>query len=105
MCGHVRVPTRDVAKWQKFLEGSCALVFPTGHLSVGGAGMQIEAHDWVIRLNGHNAPKKFSRDAKDMGSRTDVRAITCGVGEHRVGPFHFVREESGKLVDVFHVFS
>ena len=73
------VPTRDVAKWQKFLEGSCALVFPTGHLSVGGAGMQIEAHDWVIRLNGHNAPKKFSRDAKDMGSRTDVRAITAAL--------------------------
>jgi cytoskeletal protein RodZ len=62
-----------------FLKGSCALVFPTGHLSVGGAGMQIEAHDWVIRLNGHNAPKKFSRDAKDMGSRTDVRAITAAL--------------------------
>ena len=64
---------------RNFLEGSCALVFPTGHLSVGGAGMQIEAHDWVIRLNGHNAPKKFSRDAKDMGSRTDVRAITAAL--------------------------
>ena len=77
----------DTSAYQRetsFLKGSCALVFPTGHLSVGGAGMQIEAHDWVIRLNGHNAPKKFSRDAKDMGSRTDVRAITAGFGEHRL---------------------
>lgn len=73
----------DTSAYQRentgFLKGSCALVFPTGHLSVGGAGMQIEAHDWVIRLNGHNAPKKFSRDAKDMGSRTDVRAITAAL--------------------------
>ena len=60
-----------------FLKGSCALVFPTGHLVVGGAGMQIEAHDWVIRLNGHNAPRRFSRDAKDFGSRTDVRSVTA----------------------------
>jgi len=60
-------------------KASCALVFPTGNLVVAGAGAQIEAHDYVVRLNAHNAPKKFSRDAKDFGHRTDVRAITAAL--------------------------
>lgn len=55
---------------------SCAVVFPSGHLTGGGAGAQIEAHDHVFRLNGHNPPGSFSRLARDMGHRTDFRALS-----------------------------
>ena len=46
-----------------FLKGSWLWFFQPGtYPSV--ALMQIEAHDWVIRLNGHNAPKSLVETRK-----------------------------------------
>ena len=56
--------------------GSCAIVFPSGHLVGSGAGPQIEAHDHVFRLNGHNAPGRFTLKANDFGHRTEFRALS-----------------------------
>jgi len=59
--------------------GSCAIVFPTRHLLGDGAGDAIDAHDTVIRKNGHNAPRHFSRGARDLGTRTDLRTVTVAL--------------------------
>lgn len=56
--------------------GSCAVVFPSGHLVGSGAGPQIESHDHVFRLNGHNAPGTFTLRANDFGHRTEFRALS-----------------------------
>ena len=98
-----RATNESRANGRNFLEGLMRFSISDRAL-VRRRRRDANKRDWVIRLNGHNAPKKFSRDAKDMienGWESNHRSV----GEHRVGPFHFVREESGKLVDVFHVFS
>jgi hypothetical protein len=65
--------------------------YPSGHLVGSGAGPQIEAHDHVFRLNGHNAPGTFTLRANDFGHRTDFRALSsAAINAGRVG-YHFSR--------------
>jgi hypothetical protein len=41
-----------------------------------GAGQQIEAHDHVFRLNGHNAPGSGTLLSQDLGHRTEFRGLS-----------------------------
>jgi hypothetical protein len=89
--------------------GSCAVVFPTHHMVGSGAGaplsgfpprgfagdlreydyllllvpacagVVIDLHDTVFRINAHNGGNKHSQQAHDFGSRTTIRTLTAAL--------------------------
>lgn len=68
---------------------SCAIVAPTVPLQAKGKGPQIDAHQWVLRLNRIPTAHFY----RDFGARTDVLFLNClrfrtGTVEHMGPPPH-----------------